>query len=236
MPVETAPPITPPNVAYISDLNSDWPTGADFPSDGDDHIRGVKNVLKQTFPNLTGPVTLTQDEINSGSKMLEKGTVCLFYQAAAPTGWTRVNPTVGNRMLIVTSGGAGVEAGDDDPIFNDKVPSHTHPTTASLGGASSTTTGAAGSHTHSMNATGNHSHVYTGRGGGGVGGYGGGCCLNPLDVATSAAGLHAHTIYAVGNHSHSINHTHSLSVGVSANAGAANWAPRYSACLLAKRD
>jgi hypothetical protein len=236
MPVETTPPITPPNEAYISDLNSDWPTGADFPSDGDDHIRGVKNVLKQTFPNLTGAVTLTQDEINSGSKLLQVGTVCLFYQAVAPVGWTRVNPTVGNRMLIVTSGGAGVEGGDHNPIYNDKVPSHTHVASSSLGEATPDVSGGGGKHTHGMTLNGDHIHYYSANIGSGVGAVGGGCCFAQIGGTTSSAGNHAHTIHTVGNHTHSIAHTHSISVDVSANEDAANWAPRYSACLLARRD
>ena len=239
MPVEN-PPIESPNEAYINSLNPDWPTGADFPSDGDDHIRGIKNVLKQTFPNLTGPVTLTQDEINSGSKLLESGTVCLFYQVNAPTGWTRVNPTVGNRMVIVTGVGAG-EGGVDDPTFNNKVPSHTHSTSvsAALGGAEPSVTGGAGTHTHTMTESGYHDHGYTNRTGSGVGGaVAGGCCLGYVNTTTTAAGAHTHGIYGVGDHVHTIGHNHSLavSVGVNANAGAANWVPRFTACIMARRD
>jgi hypothetical protein len=235
MPLETAPPITPPNAAYIADLNPDWPTGADFPSDGDDHIRGVKNVLKQTFPNLTGPVTLTQDEINSGSKLLEADTVCLFYQATAPTGWTRVNPTVGNRMIIITSGGAGVEDGDDDPILNNKVPSHTHDVvgdteTQSDDHAHSVTLDG-GNHQHTYRASRTPVSLYIASGGGSwtlVNG-------NRLSDAysTDAGGGHTHSGTTGANNA---DHVHSVDFTSQANAGAANWAPRYTACLLAKRD
>jgi len=45
-------------------LVRDWPLGADVKSEGDDHLRGVKNVIKNTFPNLTGAVTPTEDELN----------------------------------------------------------------------------------------------------------------------------------------------------------------------------
>ena len=230
MPLETAPPITPPNLAYPSDLNPDWPTGADFPSDGDDHIRGVKNVFKCTFPNLTGPVTLTQDEINSGSKLLEADTVCLFYQATAPTGWTRVNPTVGNRMIIITSGGAGVEDGTDDPILNNKVPSHTHGIVGDTGTQSA-------NHTHSVTlGGGGHEHSYAR----GVYSlfpvYGAPNQLLASDeytTTTTGGGGHTHSGTTSGN---SANHTHSMNFVSQANASAANWAPRYSACILAKRD
>ena len=230
MPLETAPPITPPNLAYPSDLNPDWPTGADFPSDGDDHIRGVKNVFKCTFPNLTGPVTLTQDEINSGSKLLEADTVCLFYQAAAPTGWTRVNPTVGNRMIIITSGGAGVEDGSDDPILNNKVPSHTHGVVGSTGNQSA-------NHTHSVTlGGGGHEHNYL-RGAYAVYPVYGVAnqilSYGEFGTNTSGGGGHTHSGTTGAN---SANHTHSMNFTSQANANAANWAPRYTACLLAKRD
>lgn len=41
---------------YISGLVTSNPTGSDERSQGDDHIRLLKSVLKGTFPNATGPV------------------------------------------------------------------------------------------------------------------------------------------------------------------------------------
>lgn len=49
---------------YISDLNPLNPTAADPKSDGDDHLRLVKSAIKNTLPNLTGPMTATQTELN----------------------------------------------------------------------------------------------------------------------------------------------------------------------------
>ena len=49
---------------YIDDLNSSNPAAGDNVSEGDDHIRGIKNVLKTTFPNIDGAVTPTDTEIN----------------------------------------------------------------------------------------------------------------------------------------------------------------------------
>ena len=49
---------------YIDDLNSSNPTATDVRSEGDDHIRGIKNVLKTTFPNINGAITSTQAELN----------------------------------------------------------------------------------------------------------------------------------------------------------------------------
>ncbi len=50
---------------YIDSLNTSNPDGsADKVNKADDHIRGIKNVLKKTFPNVDGPVLLTPDEFN----------------------------------------------------------------------------------------------------------------------------------------------------------------------------
>lgn len=50
---------------YINGLNPDNPVGATDPkSQGDDHIRGVKLVLQNQFPNLSGAVTSSHSELN----------------------------------------------------------------------------------------------------------------------------------------------------------------------------
>lgn len=49
---------------YITDLVITNPTGGDPKSQGDDHLRLVKKTVKQTFPNLNAPVTVTPTELN----------------------------------------------------------------------------------------------------------------------------------------------------------------------------
>ena len=49
---------------YIDDLVATNPAAGDNVSEGDDHIRGIKNVLKTTFPNVTGAVNPTDTELN----------------------------------------------------------------------------------------------------------------------------------------------------------------------------
>lgn len=57
MTVETA--------SYISQLDTTLPTAADLISEGDDHIRLTKTVLKTQFPNFgTSAVTATAAELN----------------------------------------------------------------------------------------------------------------------------------------------------------------------------
>ncbi|WP_310606724.1 phage baseplate protein [Buttiauxella brennerae] len=57
MPLETA--------LYIDTLQPDWPLGTDPESQGDDHLRMIKKVLKNTFPNINDPVSGTPAEINN---------------------------------------------------------------------------------------------------------------------------------------------------------------------------
>lgn len=57
MSVETA--------SYISQLNTSWPQAVDLISEGDDHIRLTKTVLKTQFPNFgTNAITATAAEVN----------------------------------------------------------------------------------------------------------------------------------------------------------------------------
>lgn len=50
---------------YIDDLDPSSPDGAtEYVSQGDDHIRGIKLTLQNTFPNLNGAVTATPAELN----------------------------------------------------------------------------------------------------------------------------------------------------------------------------
>ena len=49
---------------YIDSLVSTNPAAGDNVSEGDDHIRGIKNVLKTTFPSVNGAITATEEELN----------------------------------------------------------------------------------------------------------------------------------------------------------------------------
>jgi len=241
---------------FISDLNANWPAGTDLPDAGDDHIRGIKNVLQKTFPNVNGPVTLTEEDLNRGS--VPAGSVLPFYMAAAPVGWSRTpgfTQTFG--MRIVASNVAGATfGGTDDPVLMDKVPSHTHTFSAATGGNSvdhshafSGTSGYMNQnnvHNHSVNDPG-HAHGYSGvvytPGSGPFG------SSNPIftqtgvNTAAAATGISINGIDI--NHTHSLSgntggasqlHTHSVSGSVVANASAANWVPRYVDVIMCTKD
>ena len=88
---------------YISDLVATNPPGTDNVSQGDDHLRLIKHVLKTTFPNINGPVTSTDEDLSNLSGGL-------------PTVTTYTNPVtaqthtfeVGRKWYkVIASGGGG---------------------------------------------------------------------------------------------------------------------------------
>jgi len=50
---------------YVDSLVSANPASTDGLAQADDHIRLIKSTIKNTFPNLTGPVTSTQAELDA---------------------------------------------------------------------------------------------------------------------------------------------------------------------------
>lgn len=237
---------------YISDLNENWPAGTDLPDAGDDHMRGIKNVLKRSFPGITGPVTLTQDEINRGS--VPSGSICLFYQAAAPAGWSRtagIGNTFGIRIVASANPGGG-SGGTDDPVLNDKVPSHAHSFAATSGTESAdhshyvsgNTGGQSVNHSHAVSDPG-HSHseslagvafgaqFVAGNGWIGQGGQTGGAYSGISLGGESTTHTHAWGAQSGGRNT---GHSHTVSGTTGANAPAANWVPRYVDMILCTRD
>lgn len=121
----------------ISDLNKNNPVGStDAKNQGDNHIRGIKNVLLNTFPNVNAPVTLTDEELNQG--LFPTGTKMVFFQAAAPANWTQdTSAAADNKMLRIVNSAGGGSGGTDSPITHvhttgdhilteAEMPSHTH--------------------------------------------------------------------------------------------------------------
>jgi len=79
---------------FITSLNPNNPAGADPTSQGDDHIRGVKKALQDSFPAIDAPVLATPDDLNliagaatTGSGLNPTGTVILFAGDVAPNGY-----------------------------------------------------------------------------------------------------------------------------------------------------
>jgi len=140
----------------IAELVITNPDGDDKLNQGDNHIRMVKDVLKLIFPGVGGlgfdePILATETQLNFSqgltgniqdqldnheirisantsaiANILETGTKMMFYQNAAPTGWT-IDTTVTDHMLRIVDGTTlegGVTGGTSDPVDN----THTHTT------------------------------------------------------------------------------------------------------------
>lgn len=139
MPLESA--------SYASQLVPSNPASTDLVGQADDHIRLIKNVIKNTFPNVTGPITQTQDRLNQSSPI---GLIALWYGNAAscPTGWAvcdgstvngYVTPNLVDRFVV----GAGTIAAYG---------------LAAGSSTASATTSASGAHSHSVT---NVAHTHT---------------------------------------------------------------------------
>ena len=214
---------------YINDLNEDWPLGTDYPSDGDNHIRLIKDAIKATFPNITGPVTFTQDELNRGS--VPSGSVMLFYQSAAPVGWTRTTGIGTNYWIVIlpTTSSGGYAGGTDDPLLNNKVPTHEHT-------VSGTTHINSVGHVHYVSlGGGGHEHTYGGGQAAVVPGGAGAMQVGNGAYLTGGGGGHTHAGSSGGqdaNHVHAIT----LNTGAPHTGVTGNWVPRYLAHIMCTKD
>lgn len=110
MPLESA--------TYVDDLVSTNPLGTDDVSLGDDHIRLIKSVLKNTFPNLDGALTTKLAVLNGVSQLITVGSdgEALKFNwpsggtVAQVTNWTSASPVPANqaeqRYIASTDGGS----------------------------------------------------------------------------------------------------------------------------------
>lgn len=186
MPLETA--------SYLSQLNSSYPAPTDELSQGDDHLRLIKAVLLATFPNITGPVTATEADLNSiaasiASSGVPIGAITAWYGSSAlvPTGWhlcdgtTAIARTDGSgtidapdlRNLVIMGAGSVAAQGTAFGSANQTA------TSAAAGGHSHATTAGGGTHAHtgvsvaghalSISEMPAHTHTYPGNPGDGGG-------------------------------------------------------------------
>jgi hypothetical protein len=121
--------------SFPSDLVTGNPTGGDDKSQGDDHIRLIKNVLKTTFPNIDGAVTSTQAQLNAiqdTDSFFQTGMIIMWSGSvsALPTGWLLCNgasgtPNLTGRFVVASATDAGgvYDVGD---IGGTAVNNHSH--------------------------------------------------------------------------------------------------------------
>lgn len=232
MPIESA--------NFIADLNPTNPASPDLVSTSDDHLRLIKQSLKNTFPNLDGAVTATPPQLMG---FVPIGGIIMWSGAynAVPSGWALCDGTTN----IPRSDGAGTINAPNliDKFIKGSAAAGADHLTSGGSLAKAGTTGASGAHAHtgSANSAGGHSHsgvttytalsiaqmpyhahVYQGT----VvrANYGGGpdtSAAAPSAMTTSYEGGgagHAHGIYYDGDHVHSLSinsvadHTHTVSI------------------------
>lgn len=85
---------------YINQLDQDNPEGLDRKSQGDDHMRLIKRVLKKTFSKITGEVVATHTDLNKTAQpgfLNQAGMIMMwpYSKETIPAGW-RVCDGVGN--------------------------------------------------------------------------------------------------------------------------------------------
>lgn len=149
MPLESA--------SYISSLEPTNPPGTDQLKQADDHLRLIKAVLKNTFPNLNAPVTATPAQLNN-PPTIPIGVITAWYGIAdnVPSGWALCN---GSEVTRTDGGGLITTPNLVDRVV---VGAGTIAAQGATAGntTSSVTSGSAGDHTHTVSG-GAHTHSGT---------------------------------------------------------------------------
>lgn len=110
------------NANYISQLNKLAPTGSEFVSEGDDHLRVLKKAVQQSLPNITGPVTATQGQLNtvtSAEAYFPQGGIIMWSGLTTniPSGWALCDgsngtPDLRGRFVLGAQDQAATPHGD----------------------------------------------------------------------------------------------------------------------------
>lgn len=226
MPLETA--------TYISTLDPANPLGSDPIATADDHLRLIKKVLKDTFPNMSAAFNETQATIdtlrsNLNAWRVPAGFIGMWSGAvtAIPTGWflcDGLNGTPDLRDRFVVGAGSSYAVGATGGAITATTSSdgaHTH-TTQSAG--AHTHSGATGGHALTVDQIPSHTHAIISRDGSEAGTY-------PKSIfagtttraqtahttyteATGGGQAHSHSISSDGSHVHTVDssgaHTHTV--------------------------
>tara|TARA_R110000744_G_scaffold118271_2_gene220915 strand:- start:359 stop:847 length:489 start_codon:yes stop_codon:yes gene_type:complete len=72
------------SASYISQLNTSYPAASDNISEGDDHLRLVKSVLKTQFPNLA-TTAVTQSSTQMNKLGFEVGAIMMYGSNSIPS-------------------------------------------------------------------------------------------------------------------------------------------------------
>jgi microcystin-dependent protein len=229
------------SASFIAGLNQANPLATDSVAQADDHIRLIKAVLKNTFPNLTGAVTATQSQLNTPVPV---GFIGMWSGSTAtvPTGWALCDGTNGTPDLrdrfIVGAGSTyavGATGGANTvTLTTSQIPSHSHDI-SSVG-----VTNTVGAHTHAYTDPG-HFHTSTWSN---INDFNQGSATPPgaeafpddntgtftVNTDTKTTGI---TIQTAGDHAHSLNITSSATV-TGGGAAHENRPPYYALAYIMK--
>lgn len=108
----------------INQLREEYPTGLDPKSQGDDHIRLIKGAVKRTFPNVTGVISVSHEQINKiadQTQYVQPGMIMMWPYAVStiPAGWRLCNGVgeiTGGRPVPNLLGRFPVAATDEVPV------------------------------------------------------------------------------------------------------------------------
>lgn len=222
----------------IATLDSSWPLISDKRSEGDDHLRLIKSVLKAQFPGSSGngfatPLTVTEAELNAlHNKVVDafpSGTRLLFQQKTAPLGWT-LDTDLDSRSIYVSSTApsgstdAGAKAwfgGLHDALINTVVSDHVH---TQQGTFTSSTSSQNIDHSHTIgpfdtfNAAGGGTPVMRFTGSGGTQG------TSSVNGGANVVNLHSHFVTISG-----------FTTGAS-SGNTANYQPFYCTVIIAQKN
>jgi microcystin-dependent protein len=186
------------NATYINGLVPTNPLSTDTVAQADDHIRLIKQALKATFPNITGPVTQSQSQLNSP---IPSGFIGMWSGSIAtiPVGWLLCDGNNGTPNLtdkfVIGAGGAyavGASGGSSTQTLTvGNLPAHTHSGISDSGGAHTHSITDPG-HAHSYTAAGGQNNVYPGNNGGAYP-YGSTTGGATTGITINSGGAHTHS-------------------------------------------
>lgn len=231
---------------FINGLVPANPLGSDAIAFADDHIRLIKSTIKATFPNITGPITQTQDQINSHMPI---GGIIMWTGATIPAGWALctgqtvarsdgagniTTPNLYDRFIVGAGNAYALNAAGGAATYSLTVahlPSHTHTAFTSSDGLHQ--------HFGTTNPIGDHQHTQPQLGSVQAGGDNGGATVpvatgyssGRFSAPTDPAGAHAHAFVT----SYEALHSHTVTVNpVGSGTAIDNRPPFYAVYYIMK--
>jgi microcystin-dependent protein len=123
------------NASLIHELIDTNPDGSDQGKFADDHLRMIKKAVLGTFPNLTGAVTSTAEELNQVTleNLVPTGLISMWSgtNATIPSGWALCDglngtPDLTDRFILGSSDDTRGAVGDSHTATTSTDGSHNH--------------------------------------------------------------------------------------------------------------